>query len=338
MIRPMSLGYFIHRAFKMDRHRPTLRPTHKVPARWLLRNWGSALVFSSTRGVALVLLGLSLVGCQAWQINGLQDRLQPSNQREWSPEFARLPTAEVVGNQVTLRNIRNLEWLSEEDFVERYEDRRFGLDQVQTVDFVVVPFNFRPIAHTMLSFGLNDGTYIGVSVEIRNELGEDYSTVLGMARQFEVTYVVADERDIIRRRTRHLNAEVYVFPTAATPQKSQALFADVLARLNELAEKPEFYNTLVNNCTTNLVSHVNRLNPSRVPYSIGILLPGLADRYAYELGILDRSVPFEQLKAAAKVNDLAAIHYEDPDFSQKIRQRTKLIQVQAAQARLGLQR
>lgn len=332
----MSLGYFIHRALKMDRDRPTLRQTHMVPARWRRGNPNSIKVLCrSAHVVSLMLLCLSLAGCQAWRINGLQDRLQPSNQREWSPEFSRLPTAEVVGNQVTLRNIRNLEWLSEEDFVARYEDRRFGLDQVQTVDFVVVPFNFRPIAHTMLSFGLSDGTYIGVSVEIRNELGEDYSTVLGMARQFEVTYVVADERDIIRRRTRHLNAEVFIYPTAATPQKAQALFADVLERLNELAEKPEFYHTLVNNCTTNLVSHVNRLNPSRVPYSIGVLLPGLADRYAYELGILDRSVPFEQLKAAAKVNDLAAIHYDEPDFSQKIRQRTKQIQAQAAQTRAG---
>ncbi|MBL8892419.1 MAG: DUF4105 domain-containing protein [Planctomycetaceae bacterium] len=274
-------------------------------------------------------------GCQAWKINGFQDRLQPSNQRQWSPEFAQLPTGEIVGREVTLRNIRNFEWLSEEDFVVRYYDRRFSLDQVQSVDFVVVPFKFEPIAHTMLSFGLNDGTYVGVSVEIRNEQGEAYSTVLGMTRQFEVVYVVADERDLIRRRTRHLNADVYVYPSAATPEKAQALLVDVVARLNQLAEKPEFYNTLVNNCTTNLVAHVNRLNPSRIPYSIGVLLPGLADRYAYELGILDRSVPFEQLRAAAKVNDLAAIHYDDPDFSQRIRQRTRAAQAQARQGRLA---
>lgn len=300
--------------------------------------WQSGMLFGLPRpsplfGLVLVMLVAVCSGCKAWQINGLQDRLQPSNQREWSPEFSQLPTAEVFGRQVALRNIRNFEWLSEQDFVVRYEERRFLLDQVQTVDFVVVPFKFQPIAHTMLSFGLDDGSYIGVSVEIRNEQGEDYSTVLGMARQFEVIYVVADERDIIRRRTRHLNADVYIYPTAATPEKAQALFEDVLQRLNQLAEKPEFYHTLVNNCTTNLVSHVNRLNPSRVPYSIGVLLPGLADRYAYELGILDRSVPFEQLKAASKVNDLAAVHYDDPDFSRKIRQRTRQLQAQAKQSR-----
>lgn len=279
--------------------------------------------------VASVCLVLALSGCQAWRINGLNDRLAPSNDRTWSPEFSQLPRGEWDGDRLTLRNIRNIEWLSEEDFVLGYYDRTFDLQQVRGVDFVMVPFNFRPIAHTMLSFELDDGTYFGVSVEIRNEQGEDYSTVLGMARQFEVTYVLADERDIIRRRTRHLDAEVYVYPTVATPQQAQNLLRDVVDRMNELAERPEFYHTLVNNCTTNIVSHVNRLNPSRVPYSIGVLLPGLADRYAYDLGILDRQVPFEDLKRASKVNDLAAIHYDDPEFSRKIRQRRQLVHAQA---------
>jgi hypothetical protein len=225
--------------------------------------------------------------------------------------------------------------LSEEDFVLRYSDRTFRLADVQAVDFVVVPFRFRPIAHTMLSFALADGTYFGVSVEIRTEQGEDYSTVLGMARQFEVTYVVADERDLIRRRTRHLDAEVYVYPTVATPEQARELLVDVMARMNELAERPEFYHTLVNNCTTNLVSHVNALNPSRVPYSIGVLLPGLADRYAYDLGILDRRVPFEELQRAARVKDLATLHYDDPEFSRKIRSRLRRVQAEAAGRQAG---
>jgi len=291
--------------------------------------WGRARLPSTLPVLLLSLLWLVGNGCQAWRVNGLQDRLRASNDRHWSPEFSRLPTAEIDGDWITIRNIRNIEWLSEEDFVLRFYDRRFSIHDVVGVDFVMVPFNFRPIAHTMLSFELSDGTFFGVSVEIRTEQGEDYSAVMGMARQFEVTYVVADERDIIRRRTRHLDAEVYIFPTVATPTQARLLLLDICQRMNELAEKPEFYHTLVNNCTTNIVSHVNRLNPSRVPYSIGVLLPGLADRYAYDLGILDRSVPFEDLKRAAKVNDLAELHYDDPDFSNKIRARRRLVQATA---------
>lgn len=276
-----------------------------------------------------LVLFVASVGCQAWRVNDLGDRLQPSNDREWSPEFSRLPQVQRSDDIVKVQNVRNIEWLSEEDFVLRYDDYTFALSDIVGVDFVVVPFAFRPIAHTMLSFELLDGRFIGVSVEIRTEAGEDYSTVLGMARQFEVTYVVADERDLIRRRTRHLNAEVYVYPTVATPIQAQQLFLDVAERMNELALRPEFYHTLVNNCTTNLVSHVNRLNPSRVPYSIGVLLPGLADRYAYELGILDRRIPFDDLKRAAKVNDLAELYYDDPDFSRRIRQRRTVVQAAA---------
>jgi hypothetical protein len=294
----------------------------------------------ATCGQRLFLIGLLigsgwLLGCRAWQVNDWSDRLQASNDRRWSPEFSQLPTGEIDGPWVTIRNVRNIEWLSEEDFVLRYSDRTFRLADVQAVDFVVVPFRFRPIAHTMLSFALADGTYFGVSVEIRTEQGEDYSTVLGMARQFEVTYVVADERDLIRRRTRHLDAEVYVYPTVATPEQARELLVDVMARMNELAERPEFYHTLVNNCTTNLVSHVNALNPSRVPYSIGVLLPGLADRYAYDLGILDRRVPFEELQRAARVKDLATLHYDDPEFSRKIRSRLRRVQAEAAGRQAG---
>ncbi len=283
--------------------------------------------------VVLAVVLCLLPACKAWQVNGLKDRLKASNDRQWSPEFSLLPTGEIQGDWVTIRNIRNIEWLSEEDFVMSHYDRTFQLSDVRGVDFVMVPFNFRPIAHTMLSFELADGTFFGVSVEIRTEQGEDYSTIMGMARQFEVTYVVADERDIIRRRTRHLNAEVYIFPTVATPGQARTLLLDIIQRMNELAEKPEFYHTLVNNCTTNIVSHVNRLNPSRVPYSIGVLLPGLADRYAYDLGILDRTVPFEDLKRAARVNDLAELYYDEPDFSYKIRSRRRLVQAQAALGR-----
>lgn len=269
--------------------------------------------------VLLAWVGLLQSGCRAWQVNDFQDRLTPSNDRDWSPEFSRTPTVAVQGEQITVHNIRNAEWLSEENFVLNYYDRTINVNDILGVDFVVVPFEITAIAHTMLSFQLADGTYLGISVEIRTEQDEDYSSILGAARQFEVTYLVADERDIIRRRTRHLNADVYIYPTTATPQQARMLFLDIGQRMNELAVKPEFYHTLVNNCTTNIVSHVNRLNPSRIPYSIGVLLPGLADKYAYKLGILDNSVPFETLKQAAHVNNLAAQYYDDPQFSQKIR-------------------
>ncbi len=269
---------------------------------------------------------LVLCGCQPLQVNNLQQRLQPSNFRDWSPQFARLPYA-IVSEQgeIQLHNIRFNEYVTENDFIPDYYDRTFHIDDVQSVDFFVVPFRgLEFMAHTMLSFGLRDGTYISVSAEIRTEKGEKYSPILGMGNQFELTYVVADERDLVRLRTRHRDADVYLYPTVATPAQAQALFLDVLQRVNELMNQPEFYGTLRNNCTTNIVNHINRLAPNRVAYSLRVLLPGLSDRYAYDLGLLDQSVPFEQLKQSAWINDLAERFYDDPDFSQQIRRRRRL--------------
>ena len=187
-------------------------------------------------------------------------------------------------------------------------------------DFIVVPFKDAPnLAHTMLSFGFDDGHYLAVSVEVRLEEGESYSPVKGALRQYEIMYVVADERDLIQLRTQHRKADVYVYRTRATPDQARSLLMDMMQRVNQLAEKPEFYNTFTNNCTTNIVLHINHLRPGRVPYDIRVLLPGQSDRLAYDLGLLDTKVSFEETKLAARVNNLAEIHRDHPDFSQLIR-------------------
>jgi hypothetical protein len=241
--------------------------------------------------------------------------------------FRRLPRAEIVGDEITLTNIRNFEYLTEDDYLVGYYDRSFRISDIQSVDFIMVPFQgMETIAHTMLSFGLADGTYIGVSVEVRLEQGEHYTTSMGLSNQFEITYLVADERDIVRLRTRHRDADVFIYPSSATPEAAQRLFVDMMERVNKLYVKPEFYDTITNNCTTNLVRHVNRVFPQRVPMAWQVILSGHSDEYAYRLGLLDNSVPFEKLKAAAYVNDLAEKHYDDPDFSQKIRARRAALQ------------
>jgi len=194
------------------------------------------------------------------------------------------------------------------------------LEQIQSVDFIVVPFKNTPkLAHTMLSFGLNDGTYLALSVEVRKERGEKYSAVLGVGRQYELIYVLSDERDVIRLRSRHRGSDVYVYPTVATPEQSQAMFANVIGRINQLSANPEFYNSITNNCTTNLAGHVNELSPDKVAFGWQVVLPGLSAEYAYDLGLLNNQIPFEDLTAIAMVNDLAEQHFEDPRFSQLIR-------------------
>lgn len=272
--------------------------------------------------VNLVLVTTLLVfsGCQPLMINNLQDRLQPSNDRNWSPELSVLPTAEFDGSSVRIKNIRNCNYLSDDNFVVDHYDRTIQADDIQSVDFIVVPFkNAKALAHTMLSFGLRDGSYLGVSVEIRSEKNESYKPFLGISNQYEIMYVVADEKDLIRVRTRHRDADVYVYPTVATPQQARELFANVMQRVNKLAAQPEFYHTIRNNCTTNLASHVNNLKSEKVPFTWQVLLPGFSAKYAYDLGLLDNRIPFADLELIAHVNELAERHFDDPNFSQRIR-------------------
>lgn len=252
----------------------------------------------------------------------MPDRIKASNNRDWVADMERLPLVSVDGGQVTVRNFRNCQYVTETDFVADFSDKTFDLSEIESVDFIVVPFQNAPaIAHTMLSFGLRSGDYLCVSAEIRKELGEDYSPMLGVTNQFELCYVVADERDLIRLRTRFRDAEVYIYPTVADPDASQRLFLNVAERINKLAVKPEFYNTLTNNCTTNIARHVNELVPDSVPLNWRVLLPGFSPKFAYDLKLLDTRMPFDELRRLALINDLAEQNFDAPDFSQRIRAR-----------------
>ena len=245
---------------------------------------------------------------------------RPSNDRDWVADQALVPTAQFQGNRMTVCNIRNCDYRTADDYTVHYYDKTFELDEVDSVDFIVVPFKDMPsLAHTMLSFGFAGRDYLAVSVEIRREKGESYDPVRGALAQYEIMYVVGDERDLIGLRANHRMDDVYVYPTRATPEQARSLLVDVMRRVNKLAVEPEFYDTLANNCTTNLRGHVNQLLPDRVPYDYRVLLPGLSDRLAYDLGLLDTDAPFEQTRDRARVNYLAYVHRDDPDFSAKIR-------------------
>jgi hypothetical protein len=279
-----------------------------------------------------VLAALSLcAGCKTSQPNDVLDVLSaeemsravlPSNHRNWEPAQAVLPHAELFGNHLTIHNVRNCEYLSKDDYIVRHYDKTVDLNQLQSVDFVVVPFKSTPsLAHTMLSFGFDNEDYLAVSVEVRREVGETYSPIKGALRQYELIYIVADERDVIALRTQYRDDDVYLYRTRATPEQARTLLLDVMARANKLATQPEFYDTFSNNCTTNIVAHINRMKPGRIPVNLGVLLPGYADRLAYDLGLLDTNVSFEQTKRQAHINRVARRSIGDVDFSRKIRLR-----------------
>ena len=248
--------------------------------------------------------------------------ISPSNDRNWHPASEQLTFTEFSeeSGQTTIHNIRNFEYRSLEEFEINYYDKIVDLDDVTSVDFIVSYWGNVSIAHTFLSFEFNDGYHLAVSIEIRPEIGEKYHPLAGMFKQYELIYVVGDERDLIRLRTNFRNEETYLYRSTASPTQARDLLVEILSRANELAGEPSFYGTIRQNCTTSLVEHINQVLNDDIPFSGRLLLNGYSDRLAYARGNIRKVLPFDDLKAASYISEIARRLGKDPEFSQKIRE------------------
>jgi hypothetical protein len=245
---------------------------------------------------------------------------RPSNTRDWQPEVALLPSAVIEGNRVTVRNIRNFDYRTETDFTPAYYDRTFDLARLDRVDLVAAYWMGPAIAHLFVTFGFGDD-HLAISIEVRKNRTRPYGTVPGFFKQYELVYVVADERDAIRVRTNYRQSppeDVYLYRVTAPVDNGRRLFLEYMRDINRIAARPRFYNTLTTNCTTMILAHA-AVNPGAVPYSWKILLSGYAPEYAYERGRLDRSLPFPELKRRSHINAAAQAADQAPDFSRRIR-------------------
>lgn len=248
--------------------------------------------------------------------------IEPSNSRDWQADVAVLPYATIEGDQVTLHNIRNFEYRSETDYTPGYYDKRFDLNKLVGVDLVTAYWMGPAIAHVFLSFAFADGEHLAVSIETRKEKGESYSTIKGFFRQYELYYVVADERDVIRLRTNYRHdpsEEVYLYRLKAPIENGRRLFLEYLHSINALKERPEFYNTLSTNCTTRIWMST-RVNPQHLPLSWKILASGYVPEYLYEHGRLHSAgQTFAQVQQQALINSRAKAAGDSADFSRLIR-------------------
>jgi hypothetical protein len=245
--------------------------------------------------------------------------IAPSNDRDWSPEVARPPTGEVHGDTLVLHDVRNFDYRGETDFTERWEDRTYDLTKLVGVDLFLSYWGSPAIAHTIVSWEFADGQHLAISIETRKERGEEYSALRGFFREYELYYVAADERDLIRLRTNFRGEQVYLYRIRSEPAGSRALLLDYVEKMNEIAKEPVFYNALVDNCTTGIRVHMQRIGSAR-PWDWRILMNGYADEMLYERGSIDTSRPFAELKAESLVVERAQGAGDGDDFSRRIRE------------------
>lgn len=244
--------------------------------------------------------------------------LEPSNNHDWQPDLAVLAYADIQGNKITVHNIRNCEYRTETDFDVRYYDKTYDLDALRSADLYMVYWGSPNMAHTMVSFGFAGGDYLCFSIETRKEKGEGYSAVKGLFRQFELIYIAADERDLVRLRTNYRKGEeAYLFRLNAPPDKVREFFLGYLRRMNSLRERPEWYSAITHNCTTSI--RMQRAAADRAPWDWRMLANGHGDELLYEHGIISTNLPLAELKQRSHINKQAQAADKAEDFSRQIR-------------------
>ena len=249
--------------------------------------------------------------------------LRPSNDRSWVNDNERMATADFNGDEVTIRNVRDFNWRSTRDFDERWIDVKVNLDKISKIWFVLEYFDpsKRQMAHTIMSFETEDGERLACSIEVRREKGERYHPLKGMFRQYELIYVWATERDVIGVRTRCRKKSVtHLFEAVVLgPGNERRMLESYLRRTNKLSEDPEWYNTITNTCTTNIVRHVNEVYPGRVPRAISILLPGLSPKLLHRNNLVKMTGTLEETLEMSIIDEKGDSWDGSGDFGDWIR-------------------
>lgn len=271
-----------------------------------------ALWFSRQRRMPAVFAALFL-GVVAWWI-----AIPPSHDREWRPEVAVMPRAVIDGDRVRITGVRNFDYRSRNDFTVRWEEREVSLSHLTAIDFYVSYFTEGPVGHTFVSFIFDNAPPLSISIETRPEVGEGFAPVASLFKQFELIYVVGEERDVVGVRTNHRGEPVYLYRLNASADDARRLLLVYLKRINELADRPEFYNLLTNSCTINIVRYANAAGRAG-RFDIRHLLNGLIDSYLYHSGRVDTTLPFDELRRRSLINAAAQAADGAVNFWQRIR-------------------
>jgi hypothetical protein len=286
---------------------------NKIVAGLLAMASAMALVFVRPFWRKVVAIALLVGGILTWWLT-----LSPTNDSDWQPDVAQKAWAEIQGDEVTLHNVRNCDYRTETDYTPHWETRTVRISQITGIDLAIDYWGSPWIAHPIASFQFADAAPLCFSIETRKKLGQTYSTIGGLYRQFELIYIVADERDVIRLRTNYRKEDIYLYRTTISPAHARERFLEYIHSLNALRNKPRWYNAITTNCTTSI--RAQHPPNERVPWDWRILLNGKGDELMYERHLIATGgLPFAELKARSLINVRAKAADASTDFSQLIR-------------------
>lgn len=253
--------------------------------------------------------------------------VSPSNERAWVKDQSVLSTALINNTSISFSNIQRVLLDSAGEISEvRYFDKTYQLKDLERIWFGVECFSqLESLAHTFLTFeftGEEDDRYLTFSIEIRREIGETFHPLPGIFNNYELVYVLSEEREMITNRLTRTNDRFFLYPIRANAESRSAMLVDMAKRMNHLCSKPEFYNTITNNCTNNIVRHLNRISGRLVsPYRPGVMLPGYSDRVAYDSGLIDTDLSFGEMKEKYRIDLQGHELLDAKNFSSAIRRK-----------------
>jgi hypothetical protein len=281
--------------------------------------WGAfsfALLTAVWQGritLGVIAFAVALIGLLLWWTH-----LTPTNDHEWADDVARIATGTVDGSRVTLHNVRNFDWRSQTDYTQRWETRSHDLHHLQTVDMIMSYWSGRSIAHMLISFGFDDGAHVVFSVEVRRQKTQAFSEIGGFFKEFELSIIAADERDVVRLRTNVRGEDVYLYRLQLPQDAMRSLFLGYVGEANSLVDSPRFYNTITVNCTTLVYQMMKRI-VGRLPLDYRLLFSGYLPEYVYRVGGLDRRYSLEELRRRGRLSERARISDRSDSFSADIR-------------------
>ncbi len=245
--------------------------------------------------------------------------IKPSHDRDWADDLAQITTGQMERNHVRLDNVRNFEWRSTSDYDIRWESREYDLKRLQSVDMITSYWGLSSIAHVVVSFGFDDGEHVAFSVEIRRESHERFSELGGFFKQFELSIIASDERDVVRVRSNVRDEDLWLYRINLSPSDARKLFRSFVLQANQLAERPRFYHTVTGNCTTIVFSMMKQIVEG-LPLDYRLLLTGYLPAYVHEVGGMMPGLTLEELQRRGRITRQAREAGDDPAFSARIRQ------------------
>jgi hypothetical protein len=245
--------------------------------------------------------------------------IRPTNDRDWQPDVAQTAWTERVGEKISIHNLRNFDYEPGLPAKPRWETKVVDLHQLQAVDLFINFWGSTMICHPIVSFQFGARDHVAISVETRMAKGQTYSTVRGFFKQYQLIYIIADERDVIRVRTNYRHEQLYLYRTSIPPDRARRLFLSYLKTVDALHKQPQFYNALTSNCTTNVRTHTAATAAKPAAWDWRMLVNGTVDNLVYERGGFASHLPFAELKERSLIDAKARVADQAADFSEQIR-------------------